>query len=77
MLEHLAETRAAVDEYESLESRRIQFQVTFALIYVIFALIMLLAAIWLGLWAANRIVDPISELVRAAERVSGATCARA
>ena len=70
VLDHLAETRAAVDEYESLESRRIQFQVTFALIYVIFALIMLLAAIWLGLWAANRIVDPISELVRAAERVS-------
>lgn len=70
VLDHLAETRAAIDEYESLESRRIQFQVTFALIYVIFALIMLLAAIWLGLWAANRIVDPISELVRAAERVS-------
>jgi len=70
VLDHLAETRAAVDEYESLESRRIQFQVTFALIYVIFSLIMLLAAIWLGLWAANRIVDPISELVRAAERVS-------
>lgn len=70
VLTHLAETRAAVSEYESLESRRNQFQVTFALIYVTVALITLLAAVWLGLWAANRIVDPISQLVRAAERVS-------
>ncbi|MAM93426.1 PAS domain-containing sensor histidine kinase [Parvibaculum sp.] len=70
VLEHLAETRAAVSEYESLETRRNQFQITFALIYVTVALITLLAAIWLGLWAANRIVDPISRLVRAAERVS-------
>ncbi|MBX3507220.1 ATP-binding protein [Parvibaculum sp.] len=70
VLEHLAETRAAVSEYENLESRRNQFQVTFALIYVTVALITLLAAIWLGLWAANRIVDPISRLVGAAERVS-------
>ncbi|MAU60263.1 MAG: hypothetical protein CMI62_05980 [Parvibaculum sp.] len=70
VLEHLAETRAAVTEYESLETRRNQFQITFALIYVTVALITLLAAIWLGLWAANRIVDPISRLVRAAERVS-------
>lgn len=70
VLDHLAETRAAVTEYESLETRRSQFQITFALIYVTVALITLLAAIWLGLWAANRIVDPISRLVRAAERVS-------
>lgn len=70
VLDHLAETREAVSEYESLETRRSQFQITFALIYVTVALITLLAAIWLGLWAANRIVDPISRLVRAAERVS-------
>lgn len=70
VLEHLAETRATVSEYENLESRRVQFQITFALIYVIVALVTLLAAIWLGLWAANRIVDPISRLVGAAERVS-------
>jgi two-component system nitrogen regulation sensor histidine kinase NtrY len=31
---------------------------------------MLLAAIWLGLWAANRLVRPISSLIGAAERVT-------
>jgi two-component system nitrogen regulation sensor histidine kinase NtrY len=71
VLEHLAETRAAADEYQNLEKRRITFQVTFALIYIAVALVTLLAAIWLGLWASNRIVDPISKLVEAAERVSG------
>lgn len=71
VLDHLAQTREAVNEYQSLEQRRITFQVTFALIYVAVALVTLLAAIWLGLWASNRIVDPIGNLVRAAERISG------
>ncbi|HMM14108.1 MAG TPA: PAS domain-containing sensor histidine kinase [Parvibaculum sp.] len=70
VLQHLAQTREAADEYRSLEQRRITFQVTFALIYVAVALVTLLAAIWLGLWAANRIVDPISKLVQASERIS-------
>ncbi len=70
VLEHLARTRAAAAEYANLESRRYTVQFTFALIYVIVALLVLLAAIWLGLWAANRIVAPIGELVGAAERVS-------
>lgn len=69
VLRHLAQSREAVSEYEDLEKRRFTFQITFALIYVAVALITLLAAIWLGLWAANRIVEPISRLVRASERV--------
>ncbi|MCE9649215.1 MAG: PAS domain-containing sensor histidine kinase [Parvibaculum sp.] len=70
VLDHLAQTREAVSEYQSLEQRRITFQVTFALIYIAVALVTLLAAVWLGLWASNRIVDPIGKLVDAAERVS-------
>lgn len=71
VLQHLAQTREAVNEYSSLEQRRITFQVTFALIYIAVALVTLLAAIWLGLWASNRIVEPITLLVQASERVSG------
>ncbi|MEQ8745314.1 PAS domain-containing sensor histidine kinase [Pyruvatibacter sp.] len=70
VLDHLARTRAAAAEYANLESRRYTVQLTFALIYVIVALLVLLAAIWLGLWAANRLVSPIGDLVGAAERVS-------
>jgi len=71
VLDHLALTQAAVTEYETLEGGLSSVQVTFALIYVTLALVVLLAAIWLGLWAANRIVSPIGSLVSAAERVSG------
>ena len=70
VLDHLAQTREAVNEYQSLEQRRITFQLTFALIYIAVALVTLLAAIWLGLWASNRIVDPIGKLVDASERIS-------
>lgn len=70
VLDHLARTRLAAAEYANLESRRYTVQLTFALIYVIVALLVLLAAVWLGLWAANRMVAPIGELIGAAERVS-------
>jgi len=70
VLEHMARTQATVQEYESLEGVLSSVQVTFALIYVTVALVMLLAAIWLGFWAANRIVAPIGRLVGATERVS-------
>lgn len=70
VIDHLLKTQAAVDEYNSLEGRRVSVQLTFALIYVAVALVVLLAAIWLGLWAANRLVAPIGRLVGAAEQVS-------
>jgi two-component system nitrogen regulation sensor histidine kinase NtrY len=37
---------------------------------MVVSLVILLSAIWLGLWAANRLVRPISSLIGAAERVS-------
>lgn len=70
VLDHLARAEAAARDYDNLETRRFTVQLTFALIYVIVALLVLLAAIWFGLWAANRMVAPIGELVAAAERVS-------
>lgn len=77
VLEHIALTQAAVTEYETLEGGLNSVQLTFALIYVTVALVVLLAAIWLGLWAANRIVSPIGALIGAAEKVrSGDLAAR-
>jgi two-component system nitrogen regulation sensor histidine kinase NtrY len=57
-------------EYKALEANRSRIQLIFAGMYAAVALVILLAAIWLGLWAANRIVRPISRLIGAAERVS-------
>jgi two-component system nitrogen regulation sensor histidine kinase NtrY len=62
--------RGAVSEYHQLEQNRWKLQLIFALLYGMVTLVMLLAAIWSGLWAANRLVRPISNLIDAAGRVS-------
>jgi two-component system nitrogen regulation sensor histidine kinase NtrY len=63
-------TADVVAEYRALESNRSSVQWIFAGLYAAVSLAILLAAIWLGLWAADRIVRPISRLISAAERVS-------
>ena len=63
-------TRAAVTEYNRLNASRLETQLQFAALYAMVALVVLLAAIWSGLWAANRLVQPISNLIDAAGRVS-------
>ena len=57
-------------EYNRLNQNRSEVQLVFAALYAVVALVVLLAAIWSGLWAANRLVKPISGLIDAAERVS-------
>ncbi len=70
VLEHLRKTQASKIEYDSMEERRFGVQITFALMYVGVALIFMLAAIWLGLWFADRLVKPIGKLIGAARQVS-------
>jgi two-component system nitrogen regulation sensor histidine kinase NtrY len=57
-------------EYKRLDHDRSAVQLVFAELYGMVSLLILLAAIWMGLWAANRLVRPISQLIGAAERVS-------
>ncbi|MGB8600763.1 MAG: PAS domain-containing sensor histidine kinase, partial [Rhizomicrobium sp.] len=63
-------TKDAVSEYRRLEGDRSRFQLLFAAFYGVVSLVILLAAIWLGLTAANRLVRPISRLIEAAGKVS-------
>jgi two-component system nitrogen regulation sensor histidine kinase NtrY len=63
-------TRAAVGEYNRLDQNRAEVSLVFAALYAVVSLVVLLAAIWSGLWAANRLVRPISNLIDAAGRVS-------
>jgi two-component system nitrogen regulation sensor histidine kinase NtrY len=60
---------AAVSDYHALELRHSGIQITFTLLYVTVALMLLFAAVWMGLVFANRIMRPISALVGATERV--------
>jgi two-component system nitrogen regulation sensor histidine kinase NtrY len=69
VLTHMEHTQRAVAQYERLESERSGFQVTFALIFLVVALLFLVAAVWVGIMFASQLVRPVSELVTAAERV--------
>ncbi len=70
VLQQLRETRANVAEYQLLEQRRAGVQVAFGLMYVAMALTLLLSAIWIGMWFANRLVAPIRQLMGAAQQIS-------
>jgi len=66
---HMVRMQGAVNEYLKLEGQRSGFQIGFFLLYAVVSLLLLLAAIWLGLYFANQLVRPISELISASERV--------
>jgi two-component system nitrogen regulation sensor histidine kinase NtrY len=69
VLDYMARTREAVDEYHALALRRSGIQVTFAAVFGTVALLLLLAAVWVGLSFANNLAMPISRLIAATERV--------
>jgi two-component system, NtrC family, nitrogen regulation sensor histidine kinase NtrY len=75
VLQQLRATRANVAEYQLLEQRRAGVQVAFGLMYVAIALTLLLSAIWIGMWFANRLVAPIRQLMGAAQEISSGNLA--
>ena len=68
--QYLRLTEANAAEFRALQDRRGGVQVAFGLMYVGIALIVLLAAIWLGIGFANQLVAPIRRLINAASHVS-------
>ena len=71
LLALLDDTQDSVRLYNQLEQDRGRLLFEFALLYLGFALIVILAAIWLGLWFAERLSRPVGRLAVAAERVGG------
>ncbi len=69
ILNHMVRTEQAVAEYTRLDENRTKLQITFAMIFALIALLVLMAAVLIGLVLANQIARPIGGLIRAAERV--------
>ena len=69
VLAHMEQAQSAVREYALLEGQRFGLQTQLTMIFVVVALLLLLAAIWVGLNFAGHLVHPISALIGAAERV--------
>lgn len=66
---HVEAARRAVETYRTLEGQRSLVQFRSNAIFIVVTLLILLAAVWIGLWFANRLVTPISHLVAAANRI--------
>ncbi len=65
----LDDTQETVALYGQLENERGRVLFEFGLIYLGFALILIIAAVWVGLWFAERLSRPIGRLVGASQRV--------
>jgi two-component system nitrogen regulation sensor histidine kinase NtrY len=70
VIQQLAKARAEKAEYDRLKDQRTGLQLTFAVMYSGVMFVFLLAAVWLGMWFADRLVEPVISLVRAARQVS-------
>jgi len=71
ILEHMVSTESAVAEYERLDQNRSWLQLAFAWIFALLSVLVLSAAVLIGLVMANQIARPIGRLIHAAERVRG------
>ncbi len=69
LLSLLDDTKQTVALYQQLEAERGRVLFNFGVLYLGFALILVLAAVWLGLWFAERLSRPIGRLAAAAGRV--------
>ena len=69
VLRLLDDTQATVQLYEQLERDRGSLLFDFALIYLGFAALVIVAAILAGLWFAERLAKPVGRLAGAAERI--------
>mgnify|MGYP004115828485 FL=1 len=65
----LDDTQESARLYQQLETERGRLLFEFSLVYLGFALILLLAAIWFGLWFAERLARPVGRLASAADQV--------
>jgi two-component system nitrogen regulation sensor histidine kinase NtrY len=71
VLNHMEETQRAVAQYEEMEGQRSGFQITFALIFMMVAMLFLVAAVAIGIHFATQLAGPISRLIAAAEQIRG------
>ncbi len=69
ILNLLDDTKQTAQFYQQQESERGRRLFDFALLYLGFAVLLILAAIWLGLWFAERLSRPVGRLTGAAQRV--------
>lgn len=69
VLDAIQNTALAVSDYQSIELEQFDLEISFVVIFLFLTLILLLGSLIIGLNLANKLVDPISSLIMAAEEV--------
>jgi two-component system, NtrC family, nitrogen regulation sensor histidine kinase NtrY len=69
VLEQVARTQTALNDYNALTARSRALQWRFNLILLVVSLLVVAAAVWFAILLASKIVEPIGALAEAAERV--------
>ena len=69
ILEHIQRVERAVTQYQATQQESRGIQVSFVAMFVLVAVLLLLAAVWIGLMLASQMAEPIVTLIDAAERV--------
>jgi two-component system nitrogen regulation sensor histidine kinase NtrY len=65
----LEDTTETATYYNQLETERGRLLFDFGLLYLAFAVILILTATWLGLWFAERLASPVGRMAAAAQKV--------
>ncbi len=71
VLRNIDAVRTAVGEYRRTERERDSLHITFTMVFIAVAILLVVVAAWIGFQAANRFAVPISALAHAANRVRG------
>ncbi len=69
VLEHMINTRGAASEYAHLKGKISNLQIQFLIIFLVVSLLLLCAAIWLGIILSSALIKPLNKLVSATEQI--------
>jgi two-component system nitrogen regulation sensor histidine kinase NtrY len=70
VISHVKRIKDLVGRYQAIKKERSGIQISFVMIFILVAVLLLLAAIWIGLTVATQLARPISSLITAAQSVS-------
>jgi two-component system nitrogen regulation sensor histidine kinase NtrY len=69
IVDHIQRVERAVSQYQATQRESRGIQISFVAMFILVAVLLLFAAIWVGLTLATQMAEPIVELIDAAERV--------
>lgn len=71
VLSHMKAARATVNEYQDLQTDLATLQKQFFVVFILIALLILMASLWAGILLAVRLIEPLRALMAATEHVRG------